>query len=124
MVKSEDLKKILNEAEFDFDKKNALDFGIKIFDSVVKFYKLIFGDKWEDIKFKLDDKGYFTEIYNDNIDNKTPNLEDLKLLKDKLLEKVNETCAYIEKVLIEEIEKTKQGFTLDNIKKFLETNEK
>jgi arsenate reductase-like glutaredoxin family protein len=124
MVKDEDLKKILSEAEYGFEKKNALDTGINLFNSVYNFFDKIFGDKWEDIKFKLDDKGYFSEIYNENINNTDPNLLDLKELRDELLSKIDETCTYIEKVLIEEIEKTKVGFTLENIKKFLETNEK
>jgi hypothetical protein len=125
MVKNEDLNKMLNEAEQGFTPQlNALTAGVNLFKSVYNFFDNLLGDKWEDIKFKIDGKGYFTEIYNENAEIKEPTLQDLRMLKYDLIQKLNETCDYIEKVLNQEIDKTKQVFSEDNIKKFLETNEK
>jgi hypothetical protein len=124
MRKSSDLKKALEEAETGFTPKlNALDFGTNLFNTVKNYYDKIF-NTYEDLKFKLEDKGYFTEIYNEYNAIKEPNVQDLKELRADMINKINETCDYIEKTLISEIDKVKQKFNTDNIKGYLETEVK
>lgn len=123
----DDMKYILyldkiTEAETGFTPQlNALSIGEKIFDYVYKFYDKTFGKKWKDLKFKVKEvvEGYFTKLYNKNAKIKEPTIRDLRQFRDDLLDRINKICNYIEKVLAEEIENTKKGFTTDNINTFL-----
>lgn len=121
MEKNDDLKKALMEAETGFNQQiNVMDVSTRIFNSVYKFIDKLFGNEWKDLKFKLEDKGYFTEIYNDYINIKEPTINDLESLKNKILLRINETCDYIEKTLNSEIEKVKQKLTIEKIKQILD----
>lgn len=123
MIKKGDMAFALTEAEFGFDKMNMVDTMSNFIEGAARFFKRLFGDKYKDIKFKLD-KGYFAEVYNKYNKIKNPTVENLREFKNELLSTLSTTCDYIEKVFNEEIDKIKTEITVDNIKKYLETDEK
>jgi hypothetical protein len=118
MIKEkEDMEKMLKEAEFGFDKKNALNFGTEIFDSLID----IFGKNVEDLKFELDKKGYFADIYNEYSGIENPTKSDLNLLKGAFINRIKEVTTEIESVFHKYLDKLKNGkYRIDRIKKFID----
>jgi len=114
MVKKDDYNKLLNEAEYGFEKKNALDFGVKLFNTLNKFRKKYFGKDIEDMKFELN-KGYFNELYNAYRQIKNPTTDDLQAFKGALTDRIIEVCNEIETVINKNIDKIRNKLTEDKI---------
>lgn len=123
MIKNSDMTKILNEAEFGFEKMNTLETGINFWEGAYKFFKNLLGNKWKDIKFKLE-RGYFKEVYNKYNGKKNPTEQDLADFKKDLVDAIDNAFNYIEKELHLELDDIKTKITAEVIKKYLETNEK
>lgn len=116
MYKKSDFDKILKEAEFGFEKKNALDFGVKIGEKIGKYFNMLTGKDIKDMEFELD-KGYFNEIYNYNSKIKNPTVDDVKIFKKSLSNRVKEVCEEIESIINNKIDKVKNKITKEEIQK-------